>query len=55
MKEKEALSQVYLFRELTPSEMDILIADRIETTEAPTEEQRRLLHEIDPAGKVMGK
>jgi len=37
------------------SEMDILIADRIETTEAPTEEQRRLLHEIDPAGKVMGK
>ncbi len=26
VKEKEALSQVYLFRELTPSEMDILIS-----------------------------
>jgi CRP-like cAMP-binding protein len=26
MKEKEVLSQVYLFRELTPSEMDILIS-----------------------------
>ena len=26
MKEKEALSQVYLFRELTPGEMDILIS-----------------------------
>jgi glutaconate CoA-transferase subunit B len=37
------------------SEMDILIPDHIQTTEAPTEEQRRLLHEIDPAGKVMGK
>jgi glutaconate CoA-transferase subunit B len=37
------------------SEMDILIPDHIQTTEAPTEEQRRLLHEIDPAGKVIGK
>ncbi len=26
MREKEALSQVYLFRELTPSEMDVLIS-----------------------------
>jgi CRP-like cAMP-binding protein len=26
VKQKEALSQVYLFRELTPSEMDILIS-----------------------------
>ena len=26
MREKDALSQVYLFRELTPSEMDILIS-----------------------------
>jgi hypothetical protein len=35
--------------------MEILIPDKIETTEPPTDEERRVLHDIDPAGMVIGK
>jgi glutaconate CoA-transferase subunit B len=37
------------------SAMEILISDKIETTRPPTVEERRVLHEIDPAGMVIGK
>lgn len=37
------------------SAMEILISDKIETTRPPSEEERRVLHEIDPAGMVIGK
>jgi acyl CoA:acetate/3-ketoacid CoA transferase beta subunit len=37
------------------SSMEILLPETIETTDPPTEEERRLLHEIDPAGMVIGK
>jgi len=37
------------------SEFEILIPDYVETTEPPTAEERRLLHEIDPAGMAIGK
>ncbi len=37
------------------SSMDVLISERIETTQPPTAEERRILHEIDPAGMVIGK
>ncbi|MCX6026099.1 MAG: 3-oxoacid CoA-transferase [Chloroflexi bacterium] len=33
----------------------IQVADTLEVTSPPTEEERRLLHEIDPAGMVLGK
>jgi acyl CoA:acetate/3-ketoacid CoA transferase beta subunit len=33
----------------------IQVADSLEVTSPPTEEERRLLHEIDPAGMVIGK
>ena len=37
------------------SALEILISERIETTQPPTEEERRVLREIDPAGMVIGK
>jgi acyl CoA:acetate/3-ketoacid CoA transferase beta subunit len=37
------------------SSMEILLPETIKTTDPPTEEERRLLHEIDPAGMVIGK
>jgi len=37
------------------SSFEILIPDEIQTTEPPTEEERRLLHEIDPTGMAIGK
>jgi glutaconate CoA-transferase subunit B len=37
------------------SGMEILIPDKVETTQPPTAEERRVLHEIDPAGMVIGK
>jgi glutaconate CoA-transferase subunit B len=37
------------------SEFEILIPDHIETTQPPTAEQRRILHEIDPLGIAIGK
>ncbi len=37
------------------SSFEILIPDRVETTEPPTAEEQRLLHEIDPAGMIIGK
>jgi acyl CoA:acetate/3-ketoacid CoA transferase beta subunit len=33
----------------------IQVADTLEVTAPPTEEERRLLHEIDPAGMVIGR
>jgi acyl CoA:acetate/3-ketoacid CoA transferase beta subunit len=37
------------------SSFEILIPPHVQTTQAPTEEERRLLREIDPAGMVIGK
>lgn len=37
------------------SEFEILIPDKIVTSKEPTAEQLRVLREIDPAGKVIGK
>jgi glutaconate CoA-transferase subunit B len=37
------------------SSFEILIPDEIQTTQPPTEEERRLLHEIDPTGMAIGK
>jgi glutaconate CoA-transferase subunit B len=37
------------------SEFEILIPAHIETTEPPTADQRRILHEIDPLGIAIGK
>ncbi|MGQ9492388.1 MAG: CoA-transferase subunit beta [Anaerolineae bacterium] len=37
------------------SDFEILIPDRVETTEPPTPEERRILHEIDPTGIAIGK
>jgi glutaconate CoA-transferase subunit B len=37
------------------SEFEILIPAHVETTEPPTEDQRRILHEIDPLGIAIGK
>ena len=37
------------------SELEILIPEHVETTQLPTEEERRLLHEIDPTGMAIGK
>ncbi len=37
------------------SEFQILIPDRVPTTEPPTAEERRILREIDPEGMVLGK
>ena len=34
---------------------DLLIPDKVETTNPPTEVERRTLHEIDPAGMAIGK
>jgi len=37
------------------SSFEILIPDEIQTTQPPTAEERRLLHEIDPIGIAIGK
>jgi acyl CoA:acetate/3-ketoacid CoA transferase beta subunit len=37
------------------SSFEILVPDEIQTTQPPTEEERRLLHEIDPTGMAIGK
>lgn len=37
------------------SEFEILIPERIETTQPPSEKERRILHEIDPLGIAIGK
>lgn len=37
------------------SSFEILMPPTIDTTTPPTEDERRLLHEIDPAGMVIGK
>ena len=37
------------------SSFEILIPPQIETTSPPTESERQMLHEIDPAGMVIGK
>jgi acyl CoA:acetate/3-ketoacid CoA transferase beta subunit len=39
----------------TNSEFKILIPEQVPTTQPPTAEERRILHEIDPAGMVLGK
>jgi glutaconate CoA-transferase subunit B len=37
------------------SGFEIIIPDEVETTDPPTEEELRLLHEIDPTGMSIGK
>ncbi len=37
------------------SEFEILIPENVPVTEPPTAEERRILHEIDPTGMVIGK
>ena len=37
------------------SSFEIILSEEVETTKPPTEEERRLLHEIDPAGMAIGK
>ncbi len=37
------------------SEFEILIPEHVETTKSPTQDERRLLHEIDPTGMAIGK
>ena len=37
------------------SAMEFLISEKLEATQPPTDEERRVLHEIDPAGMVIGK
>ena len=37
------------------SSFEILMPEKVETTEPPTEEEQRQLREIDPTGMVIGK
>jgi acyl CoA:acetate/3-ketoacid CoA transferase beta subunit len=37
------------------SSFEILIPQKVQVTQPPTEEERRLLHEIDPTGMAIGK
>jgi acyl CoA:acetate/3-ketoacid CoA transferase beta subunit len=37
------------------SGFDIIVPDKVQTTRPPTEEERKLLHEIDPTGMAIGK
>jgi len=37
------------------SSFEIIIPEKVETTEPPTEEELRILHEIDPTGMAIGK
>jgi glutaconate CoA-transferase subunit B len=37
------------------SSFEIIIPEKVDTTEPPTEEELRLLHEIDPTGMSIGK
>jgi len=37
------------------SSFEILIPEKVETTQPPTEEELRILHEIDPTGMTIGK
>jgi acyl CoA:acetate/3-ketoacid CoA transferase beta subunit len=40
---------------LAESDFELMIADRVATTEPPSAEERHILHQIDPAGMVVGK
>ncbi len=40
---------------LDASSFDLLTADHVTTTEPPTEEQRRIMHELDPAGMILDR
>jgi hypothetical protein len=37
------------------SEFEILIPEHVPLTQPPTAEEQQILHEIDPAGMVLGK
>ncbi len=37
------------------SSFEIIIPEKVETTQPPTEEELRILHEIDPTGMTIGK
>ena len=37
------------------SGFEIIVPDKVQTTRPPTEEERKLLHEIDPTGMAIGK
>jgi glutaconate CoA-transferase subunit B len=37
------------------SEFEIIIPEKVDVTQEPTDEQLRILHEIDPRGMVIGK
>jgi hypothetical protein len=37
------------------SEFEILVPAKVPVTEPPTVDERRILHEIDPSGLVLGK
>jgi glutaconate CoA-transferase subunit B len=37
------------------SEFEVIIPERVEVSEPPTPEERRLLHEVDPTGIAIGK
>jgi len=37
------------------SSFELIIPEKVETTEPPTEEELRILHEIDPTGMAIGK
>ncbi len=37
------------------SSFEIIIPDEVDTTEPPTEEELKILHEIDPVGMVLGR
>lgn len=37
------------------SSFEIIIPEKVETTEPPTEDEPRILHEIDPTGMTIGK
>lgn len=40
---------------LAASGFELLVADHVETTPPPSEEQRRIMHELDPAGMILGR
>jgi acyl CoA:acetate/3-ketoacid CoA transferase beta subunit len=40
---------------LAASGFEILVADEVAETVPPTEEQKRIMHELDPAGLILGR
>jgi len=40
---------------LTASEFELLVAEQVATTAAPTAEQLAIMHELDPAGLIVGR